>query len=107
MGRGVASSIIDAGLLIATCVAGHEHDSRLRSDAERVRAGMTAEHALEILGKPSWRGKCGAYFPYGWANGCAAELGYKSTFAPLLPSYTVVQLDSGGRVISVDTITSP
>jgi hypothetical protein len=107
MHRSIALSIVAVGLLTATCVAGREHDVRLSDNAQHVRAGMTAGQAVEILGKPSWRDRCGAKFPYGWAQSCVAELGYSSAFAPLLPGYLVVQLDGRGRVISVDTITSP
>ena len=104
MRRGVALSVVGAGLLITTCVAGNKHDSQLRSDAQRVRAGMTADEALAILGNPSWRGKCGARMG---STDCASELGYSSSFAPILPSYVIVRLDHRGRVIGVDPITSP
>lgn len=107
MHRSIILSIVVVGLLTATCVAGREHDIRLDKNAQRVRAGMTSGQAMEILGSPSWRGRCGAKFPYGWGNVCVSELGYSSSFAPLLPGYLVVQLDRRGRVISVDTITSP
>jgi hypothetical protein len=107
MHRSIAFSVVAVGLLTATCVAGREHDIRLDKNAERVRAGMTGGQAMEILGSPSWRGRCGAKFPYEWGKDCVGELGYSSAFAPLLPGYLVVQLDRRGRVISVDTITSP
>ena len=107
MRRAILLSIVTVGLLIATCVAGREHDARIHDNAKQVRAGMSAAQAAEILGKPSWRGECGAKFPYGWAQSCASELGYSSAFAPLLPAYLVVQLDNRSRVVSVDTISSP
>lgn len=107
MHRSVALSIVTFGLLTATCVAGRQHDIRLSNNAERVRPGMTTGEAAEILGKPKWRGPCGARFPYGWGKDCVAELGYSSAFAPLLPGYLVVQLDGQRRVISVDSINSP
>jgi hypothetical protein len=104
MHRGIALSIVAFSLLTATCVAGRKHDIRLQSNAQRVRAGMTAGEAVEILGKPSWSGRCGAKMG---STDCASELGYSSTFAPLLPSYVIVRLDRRSRVISIDTITSP
>ena len=104
MRRGIALSIVAVGLLTATCVAGRQHDIRLHSNAQRIGAGMSAGEAVEILGKPSWRGRCGARIG---ATDCVAELGYSSSIAPLLPSYVVVRLDRHGRVIGVDTLTSP
>jgi hypothetical protein len=104
MRRGIALSIVAVGLLTATCAIGRQHNIRLHADAKRVGAGMTAGEAVKILGKPSWRGRCGARMG---ATNCAAELGYSSSFAPLLPSYVVVRLDRRGRVIAVDTLTSP
>ena len=104
MRRGFALSIVGIGLLTATCVAGREHDIRLHSNVERVRGRMTAAEVVQILGKPSWLGNCGAKMG---STDCAFELGYSSSFAPLLPSYTIVRLDRRSRVIAVDTITSP
>jgi hypothetical protein len=65
---------------------------------------MTAGEAVEILGKPSWRGRCGAVMG---STDCVSELGYSYSFAPLLPSYVIVRLDRRSRVTAVDTITSP
>jgi hypothetical protein len=104
MHRGVALLMLAVSLLTATCVAGQTHDTRLDNDAQLVRAGMTVGKAIEILGKPSWRGRCGAKM--GSAD-CVSELGYSSSFAPFLPRYIIVRLDGRGRVIGVDTITSP
>lgn len=104
MHRGLAFSIVGIGLLTAACVAGRKHDIRLHGNAERVRAGMPAEEAVEILGKPSWRGRCGAKMG---STDCVSELGYSSSFAPLLPSYVIVRLDRRSRVIAVDTLISP
>jgi hypothetical protein len=104
MHGGIALLIVSVGLLTATCVAGHTHDTRLHSEAQLVRAGMTRGQAVEKLGKPSWSGRCGAKMG---STDCVSELGYSSSFAPLLPSYVIVRLDRGERVIAVDTLTSP
>ena len=68
---------------------------------------MSAAQVKQILGEPAWQGRCGLRFPYGWSDTCAAELGYASAFAPLLPAYVVVELDPRMRVISVDQIQTP
>jgi hypothetical protein len=104
--------IMILGLLIvvaagAAVFAGQRHDARLWRDHVRVQAGMSAGEAAAILGEPSWRGRCGARFPYGQAANCASELGYRAAFAPLNPLYWVVQLDASGRVIRSDWIASP
>lgn len=104
MHRGIALLLVAVGLLTATCVAGNARDTQRRDDARLVQAGMTAKEAVAILGEPSWRGTCGAKMG---STECVSELGYSSSFAPLLPSYLIVRLDHRGRVIAVDTITSP
>ncbi|MEA3065530.1 MAG: hypothetical protein QOJ27_1982, partial [Sphingomonadales bacterium] len=38
---------------------------------------------------------------------CDRELVYASAFAPLVPSYYVVQLDRRGRVIEAEAVHSP
>jgi hypothetical protein len=65
---------------------------------------MTGGQATKILGKPSWSGRCGAKMG---STDCVSELGYSSSFAPLLPSYVIVRLDHSDRVIAVDTLASP
>jgi hypothetical protein len=104
MRRSIGLSIIAVGLLTAACLAGRTHDARLYSNAQRVRAGMTADEAVKLLGSPSWRDNCGAKMG---STDCVFELGYRSSFAPLLPSYIVVRLDRRSRVVTVDTLTSP
>jgi hypothetical protein len=107
MRRNTALSILAVTVLAASCVAGRQHDEHLWANSQRVRPGMSAAQAEQILGSPSWQNGCGAKFPYGWQQNCVAELGYRSAFAPLLPAYLIVQLDNRSRVISVDTIQSP
>jgi hypothetical protein len=96
--------LIAVGLLTTTCVAGSVRDTRRQDDARRIQVGMTAKEAEAILGKPSWRGTCGARMG---STDCASELGYTSSFAPLLPAYLIVRLNQNGRVIAVDKLTSP
>ena len=104
MHRSIFLSIVAAGLLTATCAAGRAQDLRLFRKGREVRAGMTAGEVVKILGKPSRRGACGAKMG---STDCVSELGYASSFAHLLPSYIVVQLDRRSRVMAVDTLTSP
>jgi hypothetical protein len=94
-------------LMTATCVAANQHDERIWTGADRVRPGMSAAEAKQILGQPSWVGRCGSYFGYGWEDNCAADLGYRAAFAPLVPSYIVVELDRRQRVLSVAHVDSP
>lgn len=103
MHRGIPL-LLAVGLLTATCVGGSVRDMRRQDDARRIHAGMTAKEAEAILGDPSWRGTCGARMG---STDCVSELGYSSSFAPLKPVYLIVRLDRGGRVIAVDTLTSP
>jgi hypothetical protein len=80
------------------------HDYRQWKAAQRVQPGMSTKQVKQILGEPSWHDRCGAKVRYQWEQGCAAELGYPSAFAPLPPTYLIVQLDSRNRVLFTDTI---
>ena len=103
----IAVILVGMGACAAAYRVGRKHDYRLWTNADRVQPGMSVAQAKQVLGEPSWQGRCGEWFPYGWEGNCSTELGYRSAFAPVLPAYLVVQLDVHGRVISVDTIQSP
>lgn len=83
------------------------HDRRLPGRFAKVALGMDRTAAVAVMGKPDWEGNCAAYVPYLPREGCARELGYASAFAPLIPSYHIVQLDRSGRVIEAEPIHSP
>jgi hypothetical protein len=92
--------------LAAGGYAAKRHDDGLWRDYKRVRAGMSESQAKAILGRPSWQEACGATFGV-HSDDCASELVYRAAFAPLNPTYWVVEIDSRGRVISSDWIVSP
>jgi hypothetical protein len=102
IGSGILATVAIVGT--ATCVVGLRHDYRQWKVAQRVKPGMPAKQAEQILGEPAWRDRCGAKVRYVWKKGCVAELGYPSAFAPIPPTYLIVQLNQRNQVISVDTI---
>ena len=92
----------------AWCVWGVWHDRRLPQRFERIGLGMDREAVEAILGAPDWEGGCGGSEILTLPRAdCAVELGYSSAFAPLVPSYWVIQLDRRGRVIEADSLRSP
>jgi hypothetical protein len=101
-------ALVAAALAAGVAIhAGNRHDAKLGKDYQLVLPGMSTTQVQTILGQPSWRGECGAGFPYGYGEDCVAELGYRSAFAPIVPRYWVVELDSGERVIRAVEIVSP
>ena len=109
MRRGVILAIggltlVGASVGTASCVAGLRHDYRQWKASRRVQPGMSADQVKRILGEPLWHDRCGAKFRYQRKAGCDAEFGYPSAFAPLPPTYLIVQLDNRERAISVDTV---
>lgn len=101
-------------LLVAAAAAGAAwigwglwHDRQLPARFERIHLGMDSGSVEAILGRPDWQGECGRRIPSLPREGCARELGYASAFAPLRPTYYLVQLDGRGRVIEAEAIHSP
>jgi hypothetical protein len=83
------------------------HDRRLAARFEQVNLGMDRTAAEAVLGRPDWEGACGTYVRTLPREDCARELGYASAFAPIFPSYYMIQLDRGGRVIEAEPVPSP
>ena len=99
------------GLLIAAVLAGLAwagwgwwHDRRLAERFPRIHLGMDRKGVENVLGGADWEGDCVSYVDYLPREGCARELGFSSAFAPLLPTYYLVQLDRAGRVIEAEPL---
>ncbi|HEX8262325.1 MAG TPA: hypothetical protein VF547_05570 [Allosphingosinicella sp.] len=91
----------------AWCVWGVWHDRRLPGRFERIHLGMDRKAVEAVLGGPDWEGGCGAYVPSLPRADCARELAYASAFAPLVPTYYLVQLDRAGRVVEAEAVRAP
>ncbi|HEX6376440.1 MAG TPA: hypothetical protein VFZ91_12065 [Allosphingosinicella sp.] len=89
---------------VGWCGWGLWHDRRLAAGLAQVHLGMGREAVEAVLGRPDWVGGCGARIAAMPREGCARELGYASAFAPLLPTYYLVQLDRRGRVIEAEAL---
>jgi len=82
-------------------------DDRLEADFSKILPGMSADQVLDIMGRPSWDGQCGARMPTGLPTQCTRELGYAVTLAPLNPSYYLIWFGNNERVVETAPITSP
>jgi hypothetical protein len=83
------------------------HDRQLPDRFERVGLGMDRRAVEALLGGPDWEAACGQDHLTLPRADCRRELVYASAFAPLVPSYYVVQLDRRGRVIEAEAVRSP
>lgn len=83
------------------------HDRQLPKRFERVGLGMDRGAVEALLGRPGREAACGSdHFTLPREN-CRRALVYSSAFAPVVPSYYVVQLDARGRVVEAEAIRSP
>jgi hypothetical protein len=96
------AAAVGAGVLY--CAWGFWHDRQLPRRLERVHLGMDGMSAQAIMGGPDWEGQCGREIASLPRQGCARELGYASAFAPVFPTYYLIQLDRGGRVIEAEAL---
>jgi hypothetical protein len=83
------------------------HDRRLPGRFERVALGMDRRAVEALLGDPDRESACGSDRLTLPRAECHRELVYSSAFAPLVPSYYVVQIDRNGRVIEADVLHLP
>jgi hypothetical protein len=88
----------------------HRHDERIASGFDSIMVGMSDEHAIELLGKPNRRARCGTDDYYDFVDakpGSADCLFYASSLAPLIPQYHVLFLGPDNRVIDKYVYSSP
>ena len=79
---------------------------RIESAIAKVRIGDEQQKVRELAGTP-WRDEaCGVLFA-GHPIGCTKELVYAHPYAPYVPEYWIVYLDSGHHVLSHSHLISP
>jgi len=95
-------------LLLGWC--SFEND-RLEKGLQDVRPGMRLDQVVEIMGSPSWSGRCfdPKYNVYSPLNaGCTKELGYYGALRGLPDGhYYVVWFNADDKVIESTKISSP
>ena len=101
----IRSSIILTPILLISWCVGSDHRQEARFT--KVFPGMSAAQVVDQMGKPDWDGKCGAKMPTGLPKQCTREMGYRTSLAPLIPSYYLVWFGSDGLVTSSAPINSP
>ena len=92
---------------VALVVFGVARDQRLLVDGKAVTLGMSFNEVRAILGRPSWDGPCAKDPIIAPVAGCKFDLIYSSSFAPLYPSYFVINFDQHDGVIGADWMNSP
>jgi hypothetical protein len=97
--------LVFVGLIALIIAWGFYRNSRISSRFEGVRVGASNNQVLQLLGKPSWIEPCGKSF--GTPKSNCTEYIYRNSFAPLLPEYYSVSLDSTGHVVDKYVYESP
>ncbi len=93
------------GLVALTIAWGFYRNSRIDTRFSAVHVGVSEMEVVRLLGKPSWIEPCGKSF--GTPKPNCNEYIYRNSFAPLIPEYYSVMLDSGGHVLDTYVYESP
>ena len=93
------------GVIALGVVWEYHRGSRIEAGFNAVHVGASEAEVTSILGKPSWIEPCGESM--GNPVPHCTEYIYRDSFAPLLPAYHSVQLDSGGHVLAMRRYSSP
>jgi hypothetical protein len=96
--------ILTPVLLISWCTGS---DQLQEAHFAKVVPGMSPMQVVDLMGKPTWDGRCGARMPTGLPKQCTREMGYRTPLAPVIPSYYLVWFGSDGLVTSSAPINSP
>ena len=84
---------------------GFYRNSRISTLFEGVTVGASDEQVRRVLGRPSWIERCGTSF--GTPKSNCTEYIYRNSFAPLVPEYYSVSLDTSGHVVNKYVYESP
>jgi hypothetical protein len=98
----VISLIVVIGLATAW---GFHRNSRVDTRFGKIRVGASESEVVKLLGRPSWIEPCGKSF--GTPKPNCTELIYRNSFAPVIPEYHSVILDSSGKVQETYIYSSP
>ena len=98
-------SLAFIGLIALTIVWGFYRNSRIGARFGGVTVGASDKDVVRLLGRPSWIEPCGRSF--GTPKPNCTEYIYRNSFAPLVPEYYSVSLDSSGHVVDKYVYSSP
>jgi hypothetical protein len=97
--------LVIAVAIVAGFVWAYHHDLELGKKIFEVEIGDPNEAVLDLLGKPSSEGSCGALTVA--PKACAAEYVYKYYYSIFQPQYEVVWFTAEGKVIGVQHVQTP
>lgn len=84
---------------------GFYRNSRIEAHFKKVTVGASSEVVQGLMGQPSWIEPCGESFGTTRPN-CNAYI-YRNSFAPLIPEYYSLSVDTSGHVIYKYVYESP
>jgi len=93
------------GLIALTIGWGFYRNSRIDARFSGVTVGASDTEVVRLLGTPSWVEPCGRSF--GTSKPNCTEYIYRNSFAPLIPEYYSLSLDSSGHVVDKYVYSSP
>jgi len=93
------------GLIALTIAWACYRNSRIDTRFNAVHLGASEAEVTRLLGNPSWTEPCGKSF--GTPKLHCTEYIYRNSFAPLIPEYHAVRIDSGGHVLDTYVYESP
>jgi hypothetical protein len=99
------ASLIFVWLIASVVGWGSYRNSRLSNRFELVTVGTSDEQVRHVLGRPSWIEPCGKSLGNPRAN--CTEYIYRNSFAPFVPEYFSVSLDTSGHVLEKYVYESP
>jgi len=97
--KGVLLCAVIAGVAATMLGWGFFRNSRIGAQFDRVNVGASKEQVVRLLGTPYWIEPCGKSF--GTPKPNCTEYIYRNSFAPLMPEYYSVSLDTSGHVIDI------
>ena len=104
--RGRKSSVAVLVVLLSVSIWPLLRTRWIERAVAQIRVGDDRQTVLQRAGAP-WRDEaCGTLFA-GEPNGCLHELVYAHPYAPYVPEYWVVYLDSSQHVLSQSHLISP
>jgi hypothetical protein len=98
-------SLVFVGLIASVVGWGFYRNSTISTRFERLTVGASDEQVRQVLGRPSWIEPCGKSF--GTPRPHCTEYIYRNSFAPLVPEYYSVSLDTSGHVVDKYVYESP
>ena len=101
----VVFAVVFVGFIALSTAWACYRNSRIATRFGAVQVGASEMEVIRLLGRPSWMEPCGKSFGTPTPN--CTEYIYRNSFAPLIPEYYSVSVDSRGHVVDKYVYESP